>query len=152
MTGHVAVSLWVEGETLYVWALMVAILGMLMRKQREQLLPGVMLSVAVIATLGVLDRPAVHRSAAGIPVAVLRLPAGDGRWVARRPAGAWQGMEASRQFYYNSWFMWVHPPLLFFSYGAFTVSFVATVQMILRAALGSFETTRTDGRDSATSR
>jgi cytochrome c biogenesis factor len=54
--------------------------------------------------------------------------------------GAFQGMEASRQFYYNAWFMWVHPPLLFFSYGAFVLSFIATVQMV-RKRHSSFETT-----------
>jgi cytochrome c biogenesis factor len=48
-------------------------------------------------------------------------------------------MEASRQFYYNAWYMWVHPPLLFFSYGAFAISFVATLKMI-RTRLASFET------------
>ena len=31
------------------------------------------------------------------------------------------------QFYYNAWYMWVHPPLLFLSYGAFVVSFAAIV-------------------------
>ena len=49
--GHVAVSLWVEGERLYIWALMVAILGVLARRERDKLLSGVMLSVAVIAFL-----------------------------------------------------------------------------------------------------
>jgi len=55
-------------------------------------------------------------------------------------AGAFQGMEATRQFYYNAWFMWVHPPLLFFSYGAFVLSFVATVQMVARRH-SAYETT-----------
>jgi ABC-type transport system involved in cytochrome c biogenesis permease subunit len=54
--------------------------------------------------------------------------------------GAFQGMEASRQFFYNSWFMWVHPPLLFFSYGAFTISFLATLKMI-STRHSAFETT-----------
>ena len=54
--------------------------------------------------------------------------------------GAFQGMEATRQFYYNAWFMWVHPPLLFFSYGAFVLSFIATVQMVLKRH-SAFETT-----------
>ena len=49
-------------------------------------------------------------------------------------------MEAARQYYYNAWFMWVHPPLLFFSYGAFVVSFVATLLMI-RERHSAFETT-----------
>jgi cytochrome c biogenesis factor len=44
--------------------------------------------------------------------------------------GMFQSLEGSRQFYYNTWYMWVHPPLLFLSYGAFAVSFAATVRMV----------------------
>jgi hypothetical protein len=129
VTGHVAVSLWVEGERLYVWALMVAVLGLLMRRERERLLPGVMLSVAVIATLGVLTgKPFTHPLPSFLSQygGYLQAMSAGGQ----AADGAWQGMEASRQFFYNAWYMWVHPPLLYFSYGAFTVSFVAMVQMI----------------------
>ena len=128
--GHVAVSLWVEGERLYVWALTVAILGVLMRRERERLLPGVMLSVAAIATLGVLS---------GNPF-TNPLPNFLGQYAGYVQAmsvggvaaqGAFQGMEQTRQFFYNAWFMWVHPPLLYFSYGAFTVSFVSAIQMVV---------------------
>jgi len=49
-----------------------------------------------------------------------------------RGPNAFQGMESTRQFFYNAWFMWVHPPLLYFSYGAFTVSFVTAIQMVVR--------------------
>jgi cytochrome c biogenesis factor len=54
--------------------------------------------------------------------------------------GAYQGMESSRAYYYNTWYMWVHPPLLFFSYGAFVMSFAATVRMV-REKRSSFEQT-----------
>jgi len=36
--------------------------------------------------------------------------------------------------------MWVHPPLLFFSYGCFAISFVATIEMVRRRH-SSYETT-----------
>jgi cytochrome c biogenesis factor len=138
VTGHMAVSLWVEGERLYMWALMVAILGLCVRRERDRLLPGVMLAVAALATVGIITGqpftnplPSFLSQYAGYVQAM----AGGGA----AADGAWQGMEASRQFFYNAWFMWVHPPLLFFSYAAFTVSFVATVQMIWRRH-SAFET------------
>jgi cytochrome c biogenesis factor len=138
VTGHMAVSLWVEGERLYVWALTVAVLGMLMRKEREHLLPGVMLSTAVLAIADMFTGnpftdpvPTFLSQYAGYVQAMYQ-----GGTAADM---AWQGMEAARQFFYGSWFMWVHPPLLYFSYGAFTLSFVATVQMI-RQRHSSFET------------
>ena len=137
VSGHVAVSLWVEGERLYIWALMVAILGMLMRKERDHLLPGVMLSTAAIAITGIISGQPFANPLPGfltqysgyIQAMAMGGSAAD---------GAWQGMEGSRQFFYNAWFMWVHPPLLYFSYGAFTISFVSTVQMI-RQRHSSFE-------------
>jgi ABC-type transport system involved in cytochrome c biogenesis permease subunit len=138
LSGHMAVSLWVEGERLYVWALTVAILGMLLRKQREHLLPGVMLSVGLLSIVGILSGSPFSNP---LPTFLAQysqylqaMAIGGGT-----AAGAWQGMEATRQFYYNAWFMWVHPPLLYFSYAAFTVSFVAIVQMI-RWRYSGFET------------
>jgi cytochrome c biogenesis factor len=140
VTGRVAVPLWVESEKLYVWALIVAVMGLLMRRHREELLGGVALITAVLmAGAAVWGRPFteplpqflgqyggyLQALASGVPQAA---------W------GAYQGMEGARQYYYNSWFMWVHPPLLFFSYGAFAVSFVATIQMV-RRRYSAYETT-----------
>ena len=126
--GRVAVPLWVESEKLYVWALLVAVMGLLARDRRDDLLPGVGVMVAVLAAGAALwGRPFseplpsflsqygqyLQAFASGVPEAA---------------QGAYVGMESSRQYYYNSWYMWVHPPLLFFSYGAFAISFVATVR------------------------
>jgi ABC-type transport system involved in cytochrome c biogenesis permease subunit len=51
-----------------------------------------------------------------------------------------EGMAGAATYYYNAWFMWVHPPLLFIAYGAFTISFVATLKMIVERR-STFETT-----------
>ena len=53
-----------------------------------------------------------------------------------RAAQEFEGLRA----YYSSPFMWVHPPLLFFCYGAFVVSF-AVVVLMPRHRRGAFETT-----------
>ncbi len=45
--GHVAVPLWVESEKLFVWALLVAVLGVLLVRQRRELLPSVMTAAAL---------------------------------------------------------------------------------------------------------
>ena len=139
MTGHVAPPLWIESEKLYVWALITALMGVFLRRHREELLPGIMLVVAALAAGGVL---------LGQPFSD-PIPGFLGQYSAYLQAmttggqaamGAFQGMESARQFYYNAWFMWVHPPLLFFSYGAFTISFLATVQMMNRRH-SAYETT-----------
>jgi cytochrome c biogenesis factor len=138
--GRVAVPLWIESEKLYVWAISVAVLGTIMRRQREDLLPGAMLITALL-TIGaaVWGKPFTNplpdftqqyvgylqASVSGIPQAA---------------TGAYEGMFNAMKYYYNAWYMWVHPPLLFFAYGCFALSFVATLRMISEKH-SSFETT-----------
>ncbi len=140
VTGNVAVPLWVESEKLYVWALIVAVMGLLMRRHRKELLPGVALIAAGLTAGAVLwghpftnPVPIFFEQYGGYVSAML---SGD----PQAAFGAYQGMESARQFYYNAWFMWVHPPLLFFSYGAFAVSFVAVIQMV-RTKYSAYEQT-----------
>ena len=138
-TGNVAAPLWIESEKLYVWALIVAIIGLFMRRQRDELISGVLLCAALLAIGGVLlGKPFTDPlpGLLGQYTGYLQGIAAGGQ----AADGAFRGMESARQFYYNAWFMWVHPPLLFFSYGAFVISFVATLRMI-RERHSSFETT-----------
>jgi cytochrome c biogenesis factor len=138
-SGRVSVPLWVEGEKLFVWALVTALLGVCLRRQRDELLQGVMLVVAVLMLgAGLLGKPfsAPLPSFLGQYFGYLQ-----GMYAGGLAAqSAYEGMESSRQFYYNAWYMWVHPPMLFLAYGAFAISFVATLKMIATRR-ASFETT-----------
>lgn len=139
VTGNVAVPLWVESEKLFVWALAVAVLGVMMRRHREELLPGVMLiTAALMAGASLLGKPFTEPVPGfiGQYVGYLQAMAAGGQ----SAQGAFIGMESARQFYYNAWYMWVHPPLLFLGYGCFAISFVATLLMISRRH-SSYETT-----------
>ncbi|MBI5231857.1 MAG: cytochrome c biogenesis protein CcsA [Coriobacteriales bacterium] len=140
VAARVAVPLWIESEKLYVWALLVAVMGVFARRQRDELLPGIMLTVSVLAaSAAVLGKPFteplpqflaqydqyVQATLSGVPQAVV---------------GAYEGMLNGVRFFYNTPYMWVHPPLLFFAYATFAISFVATLEMI-RYRHSSFETT-----------
>lgn len=136
---RIAVPLWVESEKLFVWALIVAVMGSLMRRQRSELLSGVMLVAAVLtAAAALLGKPFTQPLPSFMAQYEGYLQAMQMGGV--QAQGAFQGMVGSARYYYNSWYMWVHPPLLFLSYGCFAVSFVATVLMIARKR-ASFETT-----------
>jgi len=138
-TLHVAISPWLESEKLYVWALLVAIMGLLMRRQRAELMQGVMFAVAALSAMAaLLGQPFSNPLPSFLSqyVGYLQALSTGGQAAAQ----ASLGMAETVAGYYNAWFMWVHPPLLFFSYAAFTVSFVATVQMILTRH-SAFETT-----------
>ncbi|NTU71250.1 MAG: cytochrome c biogenesis protein CcsA [Coriobacteriia bacterium] len=138
-TGHVAAPLWIESEKLYVWALLVAVMGLCMRRQRDELMPGALFGAGVLAVGGTLLSKPFSNPLPNLLsqyVGYLQSLAAGGMTA----EGAFQGMESARQFYYNAWFMWVHPPLLFFSYGALVISFVATLLMI-RHRHSAYETT-----------
>lgn len=130
--GRIAVPLWVESEKLYVWALIVALMGLAAREARDELLPGIGAIVAALVLGAVLwGRPFTHPlpSFFGQYAGYVQAMASG---VPQAAQSAFEGIQGSRQYYYNTWYMWVHPPLLFFSYGAFAVSFVATLLAVVR--------------------
>lgn len=47
-------------------------------------------------------------------------------------AQLFESMYGRMVYYYNTSYMWIHPPLLFFSYAAFTVTFLACISMLLK--------------------
>lgn len=138
--GRVAVPLWVESEKLYVWALVLAVMALLMRRHRDEMLAPLLLVLAALTAGSVLSgRPFTEP----IPSFLGQYRQYAGAMLSGVPQaafGAFQGMRGSMQYYYNAWYMWVHPPLLFLSYGAFVVSFVASMLMVLRRS-SAYETT-----------
>jgi cytochrome c biogenesis factor len=139
VAGHVAVPLWIESEKLFVWALFVSLLGVFMRRQRDELLPSVMLVTALLtASAALLGRPFTEPLPGFFGQYAGYLQAmGAGGQYARQ---AFAGMAGSMRYYYNAWYMWVHPPLLFLAYGCFALSFSATLLMI-RERHSSYEST-----------
>jgi cytochrome c biogenesis factor len=131
-TGSFAVPLWVESEKLYVWALILVVITLTLRRHRAELQPMLAIASAVLVAGAVL---ASHPFTAPLPDFLAQYRAYLETWIAGGPNAAYalaQGLEGSRRFYYNAWYMWVHPPLLFLSYGAFVASFAATMLMIVK--------------------
>jgi cytochrome c biogenesis factor len=140
IAGAFAVPLWIESEKLYVWALILALIALGMRRHRAEIRPLLALGVAVLAAGAVLWS---HPFTEPLPDFLAQYESYLSAWgsgVAAAMFGAYQAAEGSRLYFYNTWYMWVHPPLLFVSYGAFVTSFAATVLMIVRRR-SSFEQT-----------
>jgi cytochrome c biogenesis factor len=126
ITGRMAVPLWVESEKLFVWAAMLAVLLLVARRHADEILPlGSGLLLVLVAGALLLGRPFTDPlpDFLGQYSGYLQAMEAGGQTA----AAAFQGMEGSRQFFYNTWYMWVHPPLLFLSYGAFAMSFCAAL-------------------------
>jgi cytochrome c biogenesis factor len=139
-TGSVAVPLWVESEKLYVWALILAAIALASRRHGDELRPALALGVAALVIGSLLwGRPFTDP----LPDFLGQYKAYLAAFASGDPNaayGAFRGMDSARQFYYNTSYMWVHPPLLFLSYGAFVTSFAATVLM-LRTRFSAYEET-----------
>lgn len=140
-----AVPMWIESEKLYLWALIFGVMALAARRHREELAPVLGVFLALFTAGAVLvGRPfteplpqfvaTVRAFAAAIAGGGFGDPATLAR--AQQTAQAYLGLKG----YYSSPFMWVHPPLLFFCYGAFVVGFAAVVLMVTRRR-GEFETT-----------
>lgn len=140
LAGNVAVPLWVESEKLFVWALVLGAMLLLARRHRDEIAPlaGAILGTLVVGAV-VQGRPFTAPLPDFLGQYGQYLDA-MGSGVPQAAAGAFRGMAGSMTYYYNTWYMWVHPPLLFISYGAFAMSFAAAALAWSRRS-SAFEST-----------
>lgn len=132
VVGSFAVPLWIESEKLYVLALLLAVIAVGIRRHGEELRPMLAGFAAALAGAALLvGKPFT----APLPDFLAQYQGYLAAWAsgdAAAAARAFEGIEGARRFYYNAWYMWVHPPLLFASYAAFATSFAASVLMVLK--------------------
>jgi cytochrome c biogenesis factor len=132
VTGSVAVPPWIESGKLYVWALILGIITAALRRHRAELQPLLAAATAVLASGAILWE---HPFTDPVPGFLAQYAGYLSAWAsgdASAAIAAFRSMEGSRLYYYNTWYMWAHPPLLFFSYGTFVASFAAAVLMIVK--------------------
>lgn len=130
--GGLAVPLWIEGEKLYAWACLLALAVVLLwRRRHDPVFSWGLLAVGCLALLALISGdpfgtplPGLHSELSGYFAAVRTADAAT----ATRAA---QAMWARKTFFYNTAYMWTHPPALFVSYAAFVVSFIACVLLLV---------------------
>lgn len=126
-----AVPLWIESEKLYFWA-MTASLFAITVKGRKELLSYLGMILSVFSSIVFFfsnpfkePLPIVHNEISGWFLAL----SGDGNLY--QLAGTLYGRIT---YYYNSTYMWIHPPMLFIAYASLIITFTACVLMLLRNA------------------
>lgn len=116
---------WVEGEKLFFWSFLFAIL--LARRPDKKIEPWLYSGLGVLLLSSLLfDRPFLN------PLPSFNQEVSE-VWQIIKTLPAPQTYEYLIQlgqrakYFYNTSYMWTHPPLIFFSYAAFTYSFIASL-------------------------
>jgi cytochrome c biogenesis factor len=139
---HVASSrfvipLWIEGEKLYFWSFLLSLFVLWVygkysfsNRKTRYLHPALNLALLVLVLLMyLLDNPFRH------PLPVVHseiigwygvLETGDVQAI----AGTSLRLFGRISFYYNSYYMWLHPPMLFIAYASLIVTFIACCFML----------------------
>jgi len=123
------IPLWIESEKLYFWAMIASVFALTLKRCKElRAFLGVILSVfsSIVYLFSNPFReplPIVHGEITRWYAAL----AGDGNIY--QIAGTLYGRIT---YYYNSTYMWTHPPMLFIAYASLIITFAACVFMLLR--------------------
>lgn len=124
------IPLWIESEKLYFWA-MVAFIFVLVMQRRKDIIAFIGIILSIFSTLIFFlsnpfkePLPAVHSE---ITMWYSALGRGDGTIF--QVAGTLYGRIT---YYYNSAYMWTHPPMLFIAYASLIITFAACVYMLIR--------------------
>lgn len=130
--GRFRVPLWIEDEKLYFESLLVGVFAVVIGRRTSPLSHAVdgffgalTLATAIFSNPFVSPLPDLHRQLVDTATALAQPDAGT----RMRAFGQALGQ---LQFFYNSAYMWIHPPLLFASYAAFAVSFIACLFMLTK--------------------
>ena len=124
-----AIPLWIESEKLYFWATMSMIFALTVRRRKALVsLLGIVLSVfsALVYFFSNPFKeplPVVHNEISRWYAALL------GNGDISQIGGTLYGRIT---FYYNSTYMWTHPPLLFIAYASLIITATACVYMLIK--------------------
>lgn len=124
-----AVPLWIESEKLYFWAMVASVFALTIKGRKELLsFLGVILSVFSSIVFFFSNPfkeplPVLHGEITRWYAAL----SGDGN--VYQIAGTLYGRIT---YYYNSTYMWTHPPMLFIAYASLIITFAACVFMLFR--------------------
>lgn len=132
IAGRFAIPFWIDTEKIYFWTLLISIFVFWIncRQPRFASLANLALSFFLILTVFTSNPflqplPLFHQE---ITNYIQNLTHGD----IYDQLAVFRSVYGRLRFYYNTTYMWTHPPLLFVSYAAFVLSFLAFLAMLFR--------------------
>lgn len=132
LVGRYAIPPWIEDEKLYFWTLLISLWLLIIRRKPAvfQIAMNLVMTVFVALTATtsnpfISPLPGFDKEIAGFSQAVST----SDMTVKMQAFG---GAMGRMQGYYNSVYMWIHPPLLFIAYSTFVISFVGIIFMLVK--------------------
>lgn len=127
---RIAAPLWIESEKLYFWAMCTSIFAMTVTKRKDIMsFLGVILSIFSVVVY-FFSNPFKDP----LPIVNDEIM----RWYAALPFSDMRIFEIAGTlygritFYYNSTYMWTHPPMLFIAYASLIITFAACIYMLFK--------------------
>jgi cytochrome c biogenesis factor len=129
--GRWAIPLWIEDEKLYFWTLLIGLWTVILayRKRLFQSVLNIVFSGFVITT-ATTSNPFLS-PLPGFATEIQRLSQSLSSSNFNIQMQAFASALGRMRGFYNSSYMWIHPPLLFLAYSTFVVSFLGAVFMII---------------------
>lgn len=128
LTG-IAAPPWIENEKLFFWAALSFVFVYFGPKKPEVYRQTTLFVASVFLLLTVFFDSPFNEPLPGLHSEVGRFAAASQSGDQAQAFGAVQQISARAKYFYNTVYMWIHPPLLFVSYGVFALSFLACIYM-----------------------
>ena len=130
--GRFYVPLWIESEKMYFWVLWIGIFVYLLNRKEASVFTAVsnlVFGISVLLTYFYSSPFADPLPLFHGEVSIWYMLLNEGNYM-----GLWQytgQLYGKMAFFYNSTYMWVHPPMLFIAYASLVITFLGSVFMLI---------------------
>lgn len=127
---RIAAPLWIESEKLYFWAMWSSLFALTVRKKKDILaFLGIILSIFSMIVYFFSNPFKDPLPIVNSEITRWYLVLSTGNMEVFQMAGTLYGRIT---YYYNSTYMWTHPPMLFIAYASLIITFAACVHMLFK--------------------
>jgi len=141
VVGKLTAPLWIESEKLYFWAIFLGLFTYFVYRRAENKTFSCWLNVvfAGFVYLTMLTSNPFTEPLPGLHGEIMNYQMAMNSGDPATQMRFFQMFYGKVVYFYNSTYMWIHPPLLFISYAALIVSFLASVFMLIKRGETAFD-------------
>lgn len=130
--GRFIIPFWIETEKIYFWTLTLGVLVFIINRRQERFAIPANLALSFFLFLVVFYSNPFSAPLLGFHREISVYIQGLERADIYGQLELFRSLFGRMRFYYNTSYMWTHPPLLFISYAAFVLSFLACACMLFK--------------------